>query len=111
MPFLRFLIGLLVMLHFVFAVMAAVGVIFLLAWAIRHFPVHRLKTMGIWMLAVGVAGAVLMGVLSALMHGGYGGMRGEWGMKDGAMMKFDRRVAVPGDTNVMERENPSVNAR
>lgn len=79
--------ALFVVLRPIFGLMTLIGIILLVAWAIKHLPAQKAKNLGLWLLAVGVVGTILMVTLPILagMHGGWG-MKGP-GMYKGEMMR------------------------
>lgn len=54
----------------------AVGIVLLLAWAIKHFPAEKLKHMALWWLGIGVILAILTSLSGFSMHGFTPGMGG-----------------------------------
>jgi len=80
--------GIFLLLRGLFNVFTVIGVLFLVVWAIKHLPAQKLKEVGLWLLAVGVVGTLLLTSLaiSARMELGGDGM-----MKKAGMMWDDDR--------------------
>lgn len=74
--------GIFLLLRGLFNLFTAIGVLFLVVWAIKHLPGQKLKEVGLWMLAVGIVGAFLLTALSisARMELGGSGMMKQAGM-------------------------------
>ena len=88
LPFLYGGFALFVVLRPIFGMMALIGIVLLVAWAIKHLPAQKAKNLGLWLLAVGVVGTILMVTLPlfAGMHGSWKMMGGD-GRYRGGMMK------------------------
>ncbi|MBI2636274.1 hypothetical protein HYW84_03030 [Candidatus Peregrinibacteria bacterium] len=79
--------GIFPLLHGLFHFFAVIGVLLLVAWAIKHLPAQKLKEVGLWLFAVGVVGALLLTALtiSARMEFGDNGV--ELGLMKQGMMR------------------------
>jgi hypothetical protein len=47
------------MLHASFSIIAALGVLFFVVWAVKHLSVQKLKSLWIWFLVIGIIGSLL----------------------------------------------------
>ena len=97
------LIGLLMILHGLFAICALLGAALLFAWAIKHLSAQKLKHLGVWLLSMGIVGALLTMVLASGTYGmgGHRGMKGSWGTMDGKgrmMQGWEEIDVTDGDT-------------
>ena len=82
-PFFRIGLGLLFVLHGLFAAAGALGALLLVAWAIKHLSGPKLKKLGLWFFAVGIIGCILVGGMAFGMGGGRVGMMGGGWMQGG----------------------------
>jgi hypothetical protein len=84
-------------LHWFFGAFAIVGYILLTVWALKNLTGEKLKSVTVWLLAIGIIGTLLTAPLAAggfqwmmgARHGGYGlnnGMTNNSMMMDGPMM-------------------------
>ena len=76
--------GLFLLLRSIFSLSAVIGALFLLAWTIKHLPEKKLMHLALWLLTVGIVGAIFMTFFAYELAGGYG--RGNL-MRDGKMMR------------------------
>ncbi len=74
-------IGFLFILQKLSPILVVAGVIMLVAWAVKHLSGPKLKSLGLWLLGVGIAGCLLAALLVA---SGMGGDKGKM-MKGGSM--------------------------
>ena len=91
-PVMRILVGILFLLHALFGIAIAVGIILLLAWAIKHWSANKLKTWGMWFVGIGLIGYILLGGIAFAVGGGHPGMK-RWDMMqkgNGTMMDDDQ---------------------
>lgn len=82
-------LGIFFLLRSLFSLSAFVGFIFLLGWTIKYLPDKKLRQLSLWLLTVGIVGAIFMSFFAYKLHAGVAGMMDGGGMMRGGGMMWD----------------------